>query len=72
MADEMTNVRNERIDAAVILPSEKDVPRRDFLYGMHYMRGTVSGTIGTGGTGKSTLGLIETIGMAPSKSRPTG
>jgi len=48
----------------LILPSEKDVPRRDFLYGMHYMRGTVSGTIGTGGTGKSTLGLIETIGMA--------
>jgi hypothetical protein len=28
------------------------------------MRGTVSGTIGTGGTGKSTLGLIEAIGMA--------
>ena len=31
---------------------------------MHYMRGTVSGTIGTGGTGKSTLGLIEGIGMS--------
>ena len=48
----------------LILPRERDVPRRQFLYGMHYMRGTVSGTIGTGGTGKSTLGLIEGIGMS--------
>jgi hypothetical protein len=48
----------------LVLPAEKDIPRRQFLYGMHYMRGTVSGTIGTGGTGKSTLGLIEAIGMA--------
>jgi hypothetical protein len=48
----------------LILPAERDVPRRQFLYGMHYMRGTVSGTIGTGGTGKSTLGLIEAMGMA--------
>jgi hypothetical protein len=48
----------------LILPLERDIPRRQFLYGMHYMRGTVSGTIGTGGTGKSTLGLIEGIGMS--------
>jgi hypothetical protein len=48
----------------LILPAEKDIPRRQFLYGMHYMPGTVSGTIGTGGTGKSTLSLIEGMGMS--------
>ena len=48
----------------LILPAERDIPRRQFLYGMHYMPGTVSGTIGTGGTGKSTLSLIEGMGMS--------
>src|SRR5262249_31230424 len=47
----------------LILPREQDIPRRQFLYGSHYMRGTVSSTIGTGGTGKSTLGLTEGISM---------
>jgi hypothetical protein len=64
-ADEQPKDRRRRINPRpLILPLERDVPRRQFLYGMHYMRGTVSGTIGTGGTGKSTLGLIEAIGMA--------
>jgi hypothetical protein len=47
----------------LILPAERDIPRRLFLYRQHYLRGTVSATIGTGGTGKSTLGLTEGVGM---------
>jgi hypothetical protein len=39
-------------------------PRRDFLYGFHYVRKYVSATIAPGGVGKSSLALVEAIAMA--------
>jgi hypothetical protein len=41
-----------------------DIPPRDFLFGRHYIRKFVSGTVAQGGVGKSTLALFEAIAMA--------
>ncbi len=40
------------------------IPRRQWLYGRHYMRGVVSGTLGAPGRLKSTTLLTETVGMS--------
>jgi hypothetical protein len=40
------------------------IPPRPWLYSKHYMRGMVSATAGVGGAGKSTVLLVEAIGMA--------
>jgi hypothetical protein len=53
-------------------PDPTSIPRRRFLYGAHYMRGTVSATIGAGGRLKTTNELIEMIGMACGKNLLTG
>jgi AAA domain len=45
-------------------PDPAKIPRRDWLYGFHYMRKIVSATVGPGGIGKSSLGLVEAVGMA--------
>jgi len=40
------------------------LPPRQWLYGRHYQRGTVSATIAPGGFGKTTLCMVETVSMA--------
>jgi hypothetical protein len=40
------------------------IPRREFLYGRHYIRRAVSATIAGGGRGKTTLALFEAVTMA--------
>jgi hypothetical protein len=40
------------------------LPRRDFLYGRHYLRGAVSVTVADGGVGKSNLAITEGIAIA--------
>src|SRR5215831_5616530 len=40
------------------------IPPREFLFGRHYQRRTVSGTEAPGGTGKSSLVMVEAIAMA--------
>jgi AAA domain len=40
------------------------LPPREWLFGRHYQRGTVSGTVAPGGTGKSSLVMVEAISMA--------
>lgn len=45
----------------------KDIPPREWLYGMHYMRGMVSATAGVGGAGKSSLSFVELVSMAIGK-----
>jgi hypothetical protein len=39
------------------------LPRREWLYGKHYQAGIVTATIGQGGIGKSSLGLVEILAM---------
>jgi hypothetical protein len=50
------------------LPDEKDIALWDWLYGKHLLRGTVSGTAASGGTGKSTLAIAEALAMVSGKS----
>jgi hypothetical protein len=40
------------------------LPAREWMYGRHYQRGTVSLTVGTGGRGKTSLVLVEVMAMA--------
>ena len=44
------------------------IPLREWLYGGHYMRGIASATIGPGGSGKSSLDLVEAIAMATARN----
>jgi AAA domain/Bifunctional DNA primase/polymerase, N-terminal len=46
---------------------EADLPPRRWLYGKHYIRGYVSCTIASGGTGKSMLAIAEACAMASGK-----
>jgi len=46
------------------VPDPAKIPRRQWLFDYHYMRKIVSATIGPGGIGKSSLGLIEAVGMS--------
>jgi hypothetical protein len=48
------------------------IPRRQFLFGRHYVRKTIGATIGGGGRGKTTLGLLEFVGMACGRNLLTG
>jgi AAA domain len=45
-------------------PDRTLIPRRSWLYGFHYMRRIVSATVGPGGIGKSSLGLVEAVSMS--------
>jgi RecA-family ATPase len=40
------------------------LPPRQWLYGRHYQRRTVSGTVAPGGFGKTTLCMVEAVAMA--------
>ena len=70
-ADDMPNdgAPNDAPKAPLILrPFEPfdpaELPTREFLFGKHYQRRTVSGTVAPGGTGKSSLVMVESISMA--------
>jgi hypothetical protein len=43
-------------------------PPREWLYGRHYQRGVVCGTIAPGGTGKTSLCMVEAIAMATARN----
>ena len=44
------------------------LPPREWIYGRHYQRQTVSATFAPGGTGKSSLSMIEMVAMATGRS----
>jgi AAA domain len=39
------------------------IPRRQFIYGRHYIRGFLSATVAPGGVGKSSLALVDAVAM---------
>jgi hypothetical protein len=43
---------------------ETQLPPREWIYGKHYQRGVISGTIAPGGSGKTSLCMVEAIAMA--------
>jgi DNA polymerase bacteriophage-type len=44
-------------------PDERDITPWQWLYGRHLLRGEVAGTAAMGGTGKSTLSIVEALAM---------
>jgi hypothetical protein len=44
-------------------PDPAKIPPRQFIFGKHYIRQSVGGTVGGGGRLKTTTGLTEAIGM---------
>jgi AAA domain-containing protein len=46
----------------------KKMPRRQFVYGKHLIRGYLSATVAPGGVGKSSLALVEAVAMATGKA----
>jgi hypothetical protein len=48
-------------------PDESTLPPWDWLYGKHLLRGTVSITAAFGGTGKSSLSVVEALAMTSGK-----
>jgi hypothetical protein len=52
---------------AYAVPDENTLPSWDWLYGKHLLRGTVSGTVAAGGTGKSTKAIVEALAITTGK-----
>src|SRR5262249_17171340 len=48
--------------------AEADIPPWQWLYGRHLLRSEVSGTAAMGGTGKSTLSIVEALAMASGRT----
>jgi hypothetical protein len=68
----MGNSRN-RIDFAPYrFPDPAKIPRREWLYGRHYIRGAVSASVGAPGRGKSTTSLTEIVAMSVGRDLLTG
>lgn len=39
------------------------IPKREWLFGKHYIRGYVTGTVAPGGTGKTAMTIVEALSM---------
>jgi Bifunctional DNA primase/polymerase, N-terminal/AAA domain/Primase C terminal 2 (PriCT-2) len=50
--------------APYAFPAETSIPQYDWLLGRHLLRGEVAGSAATGGTGKSSLSIVEALAMA--------
>jgi RecA-family ATPase len=64
---------NNEIPARVILKpftpiDVSSLPRRQWLYGKHYQRGIVSATVAPGGTGKTSLVMVEGVALATGRN----
>src|SRR5580704_10986529 len=46
----------------------RTIPPRQWLHAGHYIRGYVSATIAPGGLGKTSLQLVEAVGMAAGRN----
>jgi AAA domain len=67
-ADEKPKQDNGPKKPFILLPlnpfKPAELPQREFLFGRHYQRRTVGGTVAPGGTGKSSLVMVESVSMA--------
>lgn len=53
-------------------PDPAKIPKRDWLYGKHYLRGVVTATLGAPGRLKSTNSMTEIVGMVIGRDLFTG
>lgn len=44
------------------------IPKREWIYGRHYIRKFVSATVAPGGAGKTSLSMVEAVAMASGRS----
>ena len=51
-----------------VQPAEVDIPPWEWLYGRHLLRSEVAATVATGGTGKSTLSIVEALAMVSGRA----
>lgn len=51
-----------------VLPPEKDIPRREWLYGRHLIRGFTAATVAPGGVGKSQQAIADALAMATGRT----
>jgi AAA domain len=58
--------------APYTFPDPASIPRREWLYGRHYIRGAVGASVGAPGRLKSTTSLTEIISMAIGRDLMTG
>ena len=49
-------------------PAEADILPWEWLYGWHLLRGEVAATVATGGTGKSTLSIVEALALVSGRT----
>jgi hypothetical protein len=66
MLDEERRARQRKIVVPPFAEADR-IPRREFLYGQHYLKGKLSCTIAAGGMGKSSLHIVDAIAMALSR-----
>jgi len=53
--------------APYTFPPEASIPQHNWLLGRHLLRGEVSGSAAMGGTGKSSLSIVEALAIASGK-----
>lgn len=60
--------RRTLIDATPYdFPDPSAIPRREWIYGTHYIRQFISTTVAPSGVGKSSLSIVEALAMASGK-----
>jgi hypothetical protein len=61
--------RESRVVLKPFVPiNEADLPPREWLYAKHYQRRIVSATVAPGGTGKTSLVMVEAVAMATGRN----
>jgi RecA-family ATPase len=76
-AHQRVNGKDEEPQSAPVVPfvlrtfvpfDPASLPPRQFLFGKHYQRRTTGGTVAPGGTGKSSLEMVEGVSMATGRN----
>jgi uncharacterized protein YjiS (DUF1127 family) len=68
-AGQVHNKRHPRFSPTLFsLRDSPAIPRRQFLYGRHYIRNFLSATVAPGGVGKSSLSIAECVAMASDRN----
>jgi hypothetical protein len=66
--DEMPTPRKTIIPTPYVWTDPKKIPRREWIYKPFYIRKFAGSTVATGGAGKSSLLLVESVAMASGKN----
>jgi hypothetical protein len=66
--DQVIGATTKKLSLQPFVPFDlASLPPREWLYGQHYQRRTVSATVAPGGFGKTTLCMVEAVAMATAR-----